>query len=286
MRQLVEHIQKSIYGPAYYQELLQRPFLFSWKYYSALALAIAVFLTIVSSIPLVPLVSKFVHNFPEKFFAYYPDELEVKVEKGVVSSSVTEPYFLPIPQILEGVPVPYGDSGHLVVIDTKTPFSLEQFRAYRTTLWVGSNQLAVDDGNGGIRVAPLDSQASFTVNKNMFRQIEPKLEPFYKFVAPGLVLVILIGLLIGLSVNFVYLLFGAVLILFLGRLLKQRWSYGTSYRIGLHAITLPLLLTTVLSLLSFSPFDVPFLYSAMMLTMVYVNFKGAVSTPAILTQTK
>ena len=79
MKQLIEHVKKSIYGPEYYRELEMRPFSFSLKYYSALALFVALLLTIVSSIPLVPEVSRAVREFPEKFFAFYPDQLEVKI---------------------------------------------------------------------------------------------------------------------------------------------------------------------------------------------------------------
>src|SRR3989338_1252226 len=270
MKQLIEHVKKSIYGPEYYRELEMRPFSFSLKYYSALALFVALLLTIVSSIPLVPEVSRAVREFPEKFFAYYHDQLEVKIEKGIVTSNVSEPYVLPDPAAAGQAT---GEQGAFLIIDTKTPFSLEQFRAYKTLTWLGEKQIAMDDGGGGVRIVPFTENTTLTINEGTIRGFEQRLRPFYKFIAALVVGVIFLGLLIGFCFNFVYLFFCALLIFLLGRLMKRHWSYGTCYRIGLHAITLPFLIFVVFSLLSFSPIDLPFLYTLIMLGVVYMNFK-------------
>lgn len=259
----------------YYRELLTRPFSFSWKYYSALALVISVFLTIVSSVPLVPQVGQVVHEFPPKFFAYYPDELEIRIEKGIVSSNVVEPYVLPMPVMLQREARLEGAQESLAVIDTKTLFSVEQFHAYKTLLWIGKDQLAIYDGNGGVRIEPLNKRMDLVVNEGVLRVFEQQLRPFYPFAALLSVIVIFLGLIVALGINFAYLILGAVFIFFLGRLLKERWSYGTAYRIGLHAITLPLLLDTLFSLFDLPLFYLPFLFTAIMLGVVFVNFKDA-----------
>lgn len=279
MKQLIEHIKQSVYGPAYYSELLTRPFSFSLKYYSALALFLALFLTIVSSIQLVPRVNQFARDFPTKFFAYYPDQLEVKIEKGIVSSNVVEPYFLPIPEEFKDSSGSEGGINSLLVIDTKTPFSVAQFKKYKVAAWLSRDQIAVFNRNGSVRIEAFDTKTELTINESALRGFEQRLRPFYQFAAQLSVIVIFLGLLIGFGVYFLYLLLGAVLILFLGRLLKQRFTYGASYRIGLHAITLPLLLDTILSLFNFPAIGFPFLMSAVMLAVVFVNFKDAAPAP-------
>lgn len=115
MKQLIENIKKSIYGPTYYQELLSRPASFSWKYYFAFTLTLTIFLTITLSVPLVSKVHQVARDLPEKFFAYYPDELEVRIDKGVASSNVVEPYFLPVPIEFKGSVRPQDSLGSLVV---------------------------------------------------------------------------------------------------------------------------------------------------------------------------
>jgi hypothetical protein len=284
MKNLFTHVKKSIYGPEYYRELLTQPLAFSWKYYSAFACALALCLTIVSSIALVPWISKTVHEFPEQFFAYYPDALKVEINKGVVTSNVTEPYFLPVPeQFMRNAPL--GASRlSFMVIDTATPFSLEQFNAYGTMVWLGGHQLAFRDGKSGVRIESFDPQTNLTVNEGTLRIFEQRLQPWYKFAAVFAVMGAFLGLLVVFGLNFVYLLLGALFILLLGRLLKQRWSYGAAYRIGLHAMTLPVLLDTFFSALNFPILHLPFLFTVAMLAIVMVNFKNI--SPVVVSTTE
>lgn len=274
MKQLIAYIKQSVYSPEYYRELLTRPFSYSWKYYSGLAMLIAIFLTVVSSIPLVPKVNQAVRELPPKFFAYYPDELELKVQNGVVTSSVAEPYFLPVPEMFKKEIKPENNIEHFAVIDTKTPISLEQFRAYKTVMWVGHDALAFYDNQKGIRIEPMGKDANYVVSERVLHDMEGRLSPYYAFIAPGMVLAIFLGLMIALGVNFAYLLFGALCIWLVARfVLKQNWGYGTSYRIGLHAITLPLLADTLFSVVGINIVSLPFLQTALILAVVYVNYK-------------
>lgn len=273
MKQLIDHIQKSIYGPVYYQELLTRPFVFSWKYFLAFALLLALFLTVVFSVPLIPQVLEATRTFPPAFFAYYPDELEVRIDKGIASSNVSEPYFFPIPPALKEEMGSDDTFQSLAVIDTTTPFSMEAWKNHKTFAWLGKEQVAIVDDNDGVRIESFGKNMDLVVNEAVLKDFEGALQPFYKFAAPIIVLGLFLGLLVGLGMNFLYLLFGAALIFLSGRLLKQRWSYGTSYRIGLHAITLPLLLKTLLWASGFAAFNPNFLFTAIMLAVVYVNFK-------------
>ncbi len=272
MKELINNIKQSIYGPAYYRKVLSEPFSASWKYYSAFALLIAVILTIVSSIPLVFVANKVAHEFPPKFFAYYPDDLEISVKNGIVTSSVTEPYFLPIPNELKGREE-VGTLGNVAVVDTKTTFSIEQFNAYNAMFWVGLDQVAYRDSRGAIRIEPLDRTMSFVLNEQKLQKFEERVRPFYSLIGPIIVMAIFTGLLVAFGVNFVYLLFGALLIMLLGRFLKQTWTYGKSYQIGLHAITLSLLVDTLISIVGLGLIRLPLASTIIMLLVVYVNWK-------------
>jgi hypothetical protein len=161
-----------------------------------------------------------------------------------------------------------------MVIDTVTPFSFEQFAAYKSMVWLGGSQLALRDDKGGVRIEALDPQMNFTVNEQTLSTIEQRFHPWYKFAAVLAVIVVFLGLLISFGINFAYLLFGALFILLIGRLLKQRFGYGTAYRIGLHAMTLPVLLDTLFSALNIPLLHLPFLFTAAMLAIDVVNVKG------------
>ena len=162
---------------------------------------LAVFMTIVSSIPLVPLVDNVLNELPKKVLAYYPDPLVVRIDKGEVSTNVSLPYYLPIPEEIRTRMATSGDILYLGVIDTETPVSLSQFKAYQAGFWLSKEYLVVDDGSGGIRVTKFGPQVNYTLNESILKGLMDTIQPFFKFVAPALVLMIFIGMLISFVVN-------------------------------------------------------------------------------------
>ena len=195
MKQFFVTIKESIYSPAYYRALLTKPFGYSWKYYSTLALLIATFLTIVSSVPLVMHANTFVHEFPEKFFAYYPDDFEVRIAGGVLTTNVVEPYVLPVPEVLRDVAQKDGITA-LVVFDTTTPFSLERFNAEHALMWVGKDEFAYRDQGSSVRLERYESGTDLTINEGLFRHLESLLSPYYRLVGPMIVVIIFLGILV------------------------------------------------------------------------------------------
>jgi hypothetical protein len=280
MKQLFTAIQKSIYGPEFYRELATKPLSYSWKYFSAFALIIVIFLTIVSSVPLVTKANKAVREFPQKFFAYYPDDFEFIITNGVLTTNATEAYIFPIPPSLLALAQKDGIST-LAVFDTKTPFSLEQFNAYHTLVWVGGSQFVYRDKNTSVRVQQFDPKTNVTVNEGVLRKIESFVSPYYRLVGPLIVLVIFIGLFVALGFNFVYLLFGALFILVLFRVMKKEFTYGQCYQIGLHAMTLPVLVHLVLSITPLAFVGLPFTSTMIMLVVVYLNFRDDTLAPEV-----
>jgi hypothetical protein len=81
-------------------------------------------------------------------------------------------------------------------------------------------------------------------------------------------------MLLTFSLNLIYLLLAAPLVVLVGKILKQDWSYGTSYRLALHATTLPLIVSSVFSMVGLSHTGIPFLPFVLLLLVVYTNFKS------------
>lgn len=272
MQQFIEHIQKSIYSPEYYRELLTRPASYSWKYYWSFTMLLAVFMTIASTIPLVPLVNNTLNDLSKNIIAYYPDELEVHIEKGVVSTNVSEPYYLAMPTILRENIATATELQYLGVIDTHTQVTVEQFKAYKAGFWISKEYLIAADGNGGIRISKFGPQMTHTINESSVQSLMDSLQPFFKFVAPILVLVIFVAMLMSFVLNLLYLLFGAFLVWLMSKLMKQNFTYGTAYRLCLHATTLPLIVGLAFSLLPISGGSIPFFSTILLLIVVYMNF--------------
>ena len=277
MKQFIDHIQKSIFSPEYYGALLTRPASFSLKYYGSLGMLLAVLMTIALSLPIIPQINKVLRGLPTSLTAYYPDDLELRVQSGVVSSSVDEPYFLPLPREFEKN---FGTSGgftHLMVIDTKTPVTLEQFSAYESLFWISSRSIAyMEDAGGKMSVSPIDPNASFVVNESNLSGWITQVEPYFHFISPVVVVAIFFFLTMRFLLILMYLLFAALVVYLLGLVLGRKWGYGTSYRISLHAVTLPLLLEQIFTLLPFSFARLPFLFTAILLVVVYVNYRKPV----------
>jgi hypothetical protein len=235
---------------------------------------LALFLTIVSSIALVPLISKTLNDFPKMFLAYYPDELEVRITNGHASSTVLEPYFLPIPELVKESIGESSTTSNFGVIDTHTSASLEHFQSYNSLFWVSENALVVRDQQGGIRISPFDPRLNYTVNERVLFDLITIAQPFFKFIAPVIVLIIFFGMLFVFAINLIYILFAALLVFVMGRVQKHKWTYGTAFRICLHAATLPLLLSVALSLVNLDIDNIPFLSTILLLVVVYFNFRN------------
>ncbi len=284
MKQFFTHIKRSINDSEYYRDILDRPFSYSFKYYISFVSFLAVMMTIILSTPLIPQVNRVLREFPPQFFAYYPDELELRVEQGRVTSNVMEPYYLPLPTRFQDLVDQSGDPSiaHMAVIDTTEPITLEGLRSRNTLIWVGSNSVAFLESNNGMSVSALPSDLNTHITESKIRGIFDRVAPYLHLVGPLLVVMIFLMLVLGFAVTLVYLVFiGAPLIMLIGRMMSRPFSYSEAYRIGLHAVTLPLLAQQVLRLLSGGlPIDLPFLFTAVLLLVVWGNFRSGIPLPA------
>jgi len=281
MKELMSTVRSSVYNPVFYRELLQKRFLFSFKYYSAFAFFIVLVLTITLSIPLVSDANKVAREFPKKFFEYIPDQLEVTVTNGVVSTNVEEPFHFPVPPPFREALEKDGIM-NLLVIDTKAPFSVAQFSDFRTLAWLGSNQwVYVGDYQGAIQIQPLDKGVSLVVNEEILRTYESYIAPYYKYIGPIIAVAIFVALCFIYVGYLLYMIIGAIVIYILLKLMKIPATYGKSYQIGLHALTLPVLLQFLFVLLNLPIMRIPLLPTVILVTVVYVNFKGFTPAPIV-----
>jgi hypothetical protein len=277
MKDFIEHVQKSIYGPEYYRAITVRPTSYSWKYYGSLALFLAVLMTIVTSLPLIPRLNTFLERLPEKVATYFPEELRIDIDDGRVTTNVTEPYFIDFP----GSPSLQATSSPLLriaVVDTRADITLDQFRAYNVAFWLSRDSAIALDGEEKLRIAPLKGLTA-VIDAQHIRAAMNELRPYFVVLTPLLVILIFLGMLLSFVAMLGYLLFDALLVFLLGKVMKYSWSYSDAYHISLHAVTLPVLLSSVFYLLPVSGLQLPFFSTALLLLVVYVNFRG--DTPVL-----
>ncbi len=214
---------------------------------------------------------------------YYPDNLEITVKNGKVSTNVPEPYFIKMPVELRSEFQDSRDQAlrtgsdlsrieNLFVIDTLSPLTIDLFKSYKTFVLISRDSVAYYD-NSAVKIQPLDQSINGVVTKAKVSSVLTEIMPYIKIIPLALIPFVLffsfIGFIIG---NMIYLIFGAFVIWLMFRIIKKNLEYGKAYQIGLHAITFAVMLEA--TIFRFFPIlDFPFLFTFFMLIVVWMNFK-------------
>jgi hypothetical protein len=284
-------ISQSVYSPEFYSGIAKEKFGRALGYFALLGLLLAVFQSFGLIKPLFVSFPNATTEISAKLADYFPADLVIKVTDSKVSINKPEPYFLSIPFDLSKL----GDGKnrdegieHLAVIDTKTPFSFEKFTAYKSVFWITSDSLVAFDNNNQARIVPLKDVKSATIDRAGFDLMMTKLAPFIKFISgfggPILFVFAFIFMFLG---NFVgglfFLLFFTFAVWIAGRFFSFGYTYGQSYKIGMHAMTLGLIFKGLIwSSTFFTGHFVstpPYLVSAITIAVVVANFGGMKKLP-------
>lgn len=263
----IQTVRDSVYNPSFYQALSERTVGKSIRYFLLLSFVLA----LLSTIAIVPDIFAFLSpKTVDEIVQTYPSDLEIRIKDGKVSTNQQEPYILP-----GGFD---EDHANLLVIDTKTPLESTQFAEYSTHVLLKQDFAIVADDQGG-RLMPLDAVKDFTLSRAIIASWAEKFYPYLMPIAIGASLVLWLGLWIANLFTLIYLLFAALLVMLLGRVTKQKLSYKESYRVALYAVTLPLIVATLLGMFSIV---MPFLtYTLLLLVVAYANLRNGVATPPV-----
>jgi hypothetical protein len=164
----------------------------------------------------------------------YPADLELTVTNGAITTNVSQPYFIPMPEYVALADGPRN----LAVIDTRTPPSLAQLDEYQAAAWIHSDAVYLrGDVAGELVSVPIDEDTSFVLDRKAFDKYVAEAQPWI-LVLGGVGLVgAFVALYAGFMLRLLYLLAAALLILGIARMLRYRWSYVDSYKAGLFAMT-------------------------------------------------
>ena len=261
-------IKNSIYSPSFYQQIPTRSFKSSFGYFLLLVLI----LTAIKSLTLIgPLISELPNQLQtviKETVNCYPKDLEIKITNGQISTNVKEPYFI------DSCGTEPETNQPLLVIDTQTPFSKTQLDQYKVTAWLTKDSIIYKKSDLETRSYSLTEIKDFKLNKTFIDSLSNMIAPWLKFVGPAFMFVAFIGIYLSYDFKLIYLLILAIVIWLIATIFKRDISYGQSYKLGLYAITLGLIVELLASLTSnltrFSGF--PFMFSLITLGVVFINY--------------
>lgn len=256
-------IQSSIYSPKFYSTLITKPFKQSFRYFFLLILLLTVIRLITLISPLLIAAPVQLQGFAQEIIDCYPKDLEVKVTNGQISINGEEPYFI---SSCEG-------GAYLAVIDTETAFSSDKFDQYKVAAWITKTDVVYKKSEVETRTYSLAQVKDFTLNQGLLNALYQQVSPYLKFVGPILLILSFVGLYLAYILRLIHLLLVASLIWLLSRIFKQTPGFRQSYKIGLYAITLGLIIDLVVSLTSrwTNFYGFPFMVSTLTLSVVIAN---------------
>ena len=237
--------KKSFSEAKYYQDVLKAPFSFSLKYFLFFCFLLSIVTTIFLSTKIFLPVNNFLMRFPQVLIKAYPAELEIKVKKGVVTTNIPEPYFIPSDRFektfedfeKEVKGLKSDEIENILVIDTNA--NVEDLKRYQTYALLTRNHLAFYNENGRIEIIQLEYVGNFTLNQQVVRGVVNRFLPFLRVISVFLIPFIFIGTVLFFTTSqLVYLLFSAF-VLFLGaKIISFPLSYAKAYQVDLHLTTI------------------------------------------------
>jgi hypothetical protein len=260
---------KSLTSPQYYKDLLAVDFKFSLKYFVILAV-IASLATLPRTVE--PLINDFTNqanSFFQEILDYYPENLVVTISDEKLSINEPEPYFIPLPEALEDTnEVDSETVENLLVIDSKG--TIDDLKTHSTLILVNEKNILVKESNK-IEVFPLEGIPNTEITKPMVGELIDRVKPIVE-VLPYIfiVLAFVASLFYYFGIRAIYLVFVATIFLVIGSIKKLNIPFKKYYQIGIHAMTMPLLIEILADLFQF-PINIPFWFLAVNLLMGFMG---------------
>jgi hypothetical protein len=281
----IQNVVKSVYDPAYYRDIVSGKETGSFAYFFILMVAFSILTAIPSYISFSSWISRpdGFSSFRDSITNLYPDGLVLQYGDGHVTSNVEEPYKIPMPGALGGSSSDANGktAENLLVIDTTHTIVPEDFVKYDTAAILGNTALWTNDPQKGIQVNTFEkwNKDPFTFDKGLVTGFTDTVAGYLKPILIVGVVLLPLFLVFSLSIGYLlYLLFGALLVLIVGKIRTVELSYGQSYHVALHLITVPVFygLVTVI----FPILDVRFVFSAILVIFAIINLVPVKAVPA------
>jgi hypothetical protein len=239
-------IARSIWSPAHYRAMPRKGFGGALGYFLTLALCLTLIRTLAGAVNLAPLTSDGLQPVVTGLAAQFPRDLVITIQGGKVETNARQPFAIPLTDTT-GMRTP-GEIQNLLVIDTRTPYSAERFRGFRSLAWLSADTLYLRDEAGTrIRAIDLSQYDGVRLDRPTVDGLVRQLLPWLNWLLPLAIAGMLLGFFILYIVRLVYVALLALLIWLGARLISLPWGFGSAYKAGLFGMTLALLLETLVS---------------------------------------
>ncbi len=272
MKNLLETFKKSIYNLEFYSSVASTSLKSGIIFYFKVATSLALLMTVVFSIFLVPNGVRFIkEQAPDLVKKYYPANLVVTIDKGSASSNVIEPYVIPTQgiakEVFQGTSIE-----NIFVIDTKDGVSGKTFADYKTFALLTRNEVMTQGNNTRVSTLGLKSVPDVVISEEMLLlAVENVRANLGVFVPAGIALTFML-LLLGFVLHLIPLFLFALIPFFLAWIKKIPLTYGGSYRMSLYAVMPGLVLKSLLNISGF--FFVPaYLSLLVFMLIIFVNMR-------------
>jgi hypothetical protein len=190
----------------------------------------------------------------ETLISAYPEDLVVTTEKGELSINQPEPYIFPMPEDAEikiiGEEKVTEEFTNLLVIDTAG--TIDDLDKHNTLILVNKTNVLVRSSNR-IEVYPLKDYPDGEINAETVTALVEEIGPIFDSLPYIVLAMAFLGTLIYyFGFRLLYLLAVALLLMGVGSLRGMRLDYSKYYQIGIHAISLPLLIEVVAGVFDYS----------------------------------
>jgi len=252
--------KSSISSFSYYKDILDTNFSFSIKYLAVLSLIATSIVTANIYITELPALNNFITQQKSEVIKTYPDELEITLKDKNWSINQTEPYAIKTPESLKTTDTPLPEN--LVVFNRNG--TINDFENAKTLVLVNSTNLLIKSDNK-LEVQPLEATLKDipegTLNKNLFTNLINEFSKVTKYLAPFFLIVTAIFVFVYFfAFRLVYLIFVAMSLWVVNMFVKPDIEFKHLYRIGLHAMTVPLILEVFLKVAGVSFNTVPWFF--------------------------
>ncbi len=284
-----------MYSPEFYAGMEKRSF---WKGFWYMVGVTFILMLLWSLALLIPynMHKDQVHETIDNIVHFYPEDLVITVQDGKASTNQEGPVYIKLNDVIptenwnsnfkegfaEGlepqVETPNLDEFNLVVLDTVTPFSNEQFESYHTIVWLAEDAVYVKSENNKTEIIPLKDAEDIVITKQMADEGMEKVWEGVKGIIPFVLVAIAVFSLIGvLMFRMIYLLIHSLFLLIVYSIMDLPYNYATAYKTGFYSITLSTFLMVLVTFQPWLPFlkAVPFMFTIVSLIVVVVNLDQA-----------
>lgn len=273
MKIIFETLKKSTYNPEFYRTVAAKPFKEIFVYYAKISALLALFMTVVFAIFVVPLGIHFIRQgAPNLIKKFYPAELTITIEKGIASTNVPEPYIVSARDETKNALSSMGIK-NMLVVDTSQPFEIKTFEGYQTFALLTKNEIVTQDNNGHTSIQKLRVFPNMTIDQQVILGWVEKINSMLVYVVPAGILAALVILFFGYVIYLVPLFLFALIPFLLAWMKKIPLTYGGAYKMSMYAVIPGLVLKTLLNTVGFL-FVPAYLSLLIFMLVIFLNLKN------------